>query len=616
MNDSVFEDIEQDNNPSFYGNQSILTDPYGHQQPPRYEPPTGSDSLNLAGSAHRRASYSTLVPPSNDLINSSIGLSNQIQEYINDPNLKIEIVSSERLVNSSVIVYSIQLYIDKGKDHPENNRTSIIVKRRYSEFKSLRDNLLKLYPTLIIPPIPEKHSIFSFIVNSINNSNEVNIIEMRRRYFKNFLNDLIFESSTELRNCVLLHKFLDPNYELCWYNAINEPPVNLIPDNLLLANPINPIDQNGLYSLFPTVNGFDYHSNIDNLSSLKRLNEDLANLKDQIKLFDSKGREYLRIHGNDNTEEEPDFLIDNYDHFEEIPKNLINFEVKFHHIIKILYDLDKVNARTIKDYKSVINSLIELGGNLNNFSLQIYESSSYQQSRPSSEISEPNSLSLAIEKFGSTIDSNFLNLESFIVNDLIPEWQEPVHQLVQYYISSLHLIKFYKYKVVQYKLLYKLKFAKFQDLMNLSTNPALLASADPSSPNSASNLDHLKDLNSPSLNSTLERIEARKKRGGSLATKKSWYGLFGGNNGYNKQFSQTLLSNEDEPVVANGNAQGKYKNVVIKKELNKLNQLIELTNQDMIKLTAQLSKTYEEFLEKLEKKWLELMIKFIQKGKQ
>lgn len=32
--DNLFEDIEQDNNPSFYGNPSILNDPYRPIQPP------------------------------------------------------------------------------------------------------------------------------------------------------------------------------------------------------------------------------------------------------------------------------------------------------------------------------------------------------------------------------------------------------------------------------------------------------------------------------------------------------------------------------------------------------------------------------------------------------
>jgi sorting nexin-41/42 len=33
------------------------------------------------------------------------------------------------------------------------------LRRRYSEFASFREALVRLFPTLIIPPIPEKHSM-------------------------------------------------------------------------------------------------------------------------------------------------------------------------------------------------------------------------------------------------------------------------------------------------------------------------------------------------------------------------------------------------------------------------------------------------------------------------
>lgn len=641
MNTNLFEDIEQDNNPSFYGNQSILNDPYGYHQsndpglPPNNSvpsshstPQTKFNSYNdqMTPQNSHSAGQSDIPtpnqnpsthhlqtpPPNNDLVNSTIGLSNKINDLLNDANLNVDIISSERLVGSSVIVYSIEL-----STVSDDRQSSIIVKRRYSEFKSLRDYLIKLYPTLIIPPIPEKHSLFTFLVNSINNANEVNIIEMRKRYFKTFLKDLIFDSNIELKNCVLLHKFLDPNYELCWYNAINEPPANLIPNNLLLANPINPIDQNGLYSILPVVNGFEFNSNIDNLSSLKKLNEDMKKLKDQIILFDLKGNDYYENKKKESLPDSEDFDSPNFnltledDGFSEVPTDLIQFEIKFHHIIRILGDLNKLNSRSVKNYKSVANTLIELGGNLNNFSLQIYESSNYHNQDSSK---QDNSLSLSIEKFGSTVDSNFLNFEGFIGDCLVPQWQEPVHQLIQYYTTSLNLIKFYKYKIIQFKLLYKLKFNKFQELLNLALSSNTF---NPSTPtNNGSSLDHLKELNSPTILNTLQRIESKKKRAGSGMSKKSWYGLFGGNNSYNKQYTSTLVNEGNTPTVNQFPNQFKFKISQIEKELNKLNQLIELTNNDMVKLTIELSSTYKEFLNKLEEKWLVLMISYIKNGKQ
>lgn len=612
--DNLFEDIEQDNNPSFYGNLSILHDPYGRQKD---SPQNQQGDFNHVGT-------------SEDLVNSQIGLSNQIHKLIHDPNLKVDVVSSERLVNSSVIVYSIRLALfEEEKEEPT---VSIIVKRRYSEFKSLRDNLVKLYPTTVIPPIPEKHSIFAFLANSINNNNELDIIEMRRRSFKAFLNDLIFESDEELKDCVLLHKFLDPSYELGWYMAVMEPPVSLLPKSLLLANPLDPTDQNGLYTLLPSVNGFEMNSTVDSLNPLRKLNEDLKQLKDQITLFDIKGADYVEmkkhqipsesmddasqltdVENIDGEDEDhlfdPTLLSSEYTQFTEIPKNLIHIEIKFHHIIKILSDLEKLNSRSVKNYKTIVNTLIELGGNLNNFSLQIYESASYRNGTD-----KDNTLSMAVERFGSTIDSNFLNFESFLANSLVPEWQEAIHRMVQYYVTALSLIKFYKYKIIQFKLLYKLRFNKLQELLNLTSTGTNVVVNNDGSNKSAANLDHLKDLNSPSINRAIQRMEHSKRRGNGLSTKKSWYGLFGGNNGYNKQYSNTLLQ-ADSGSVREFLDQLKFKINQIEKELNKFNQLIELINTDMLKLTEELGETYKDFLAKMERKWLALMISYIRNGR-
>ncbi|KAI5952016.1 SNX41 [Candida jiufengensis] len=687
-NDNLFDDLEQDNNPSFYGNTSILNNPYNIQQSQslpqssssfnqstisQSQPKSQSQSNdNLNDNNHINNKQSSLKQSSNnnpksptnqqqnnksrqsspnlnsnldlntnplndneypnELVNSTIGLSNKITQLLNDEDLQIDIINSEKLINSSIIVYTIQLLSEKSEN-------KIVVKRRYSEFKSLRDNLLKLFPTLIIPPIPEKHSILSYLLNSINIDNEINIIEMRKRYFKLFLNDIIFDSNPKLKNCLLLHKFFDPNYELCWYNALNEPPISFLPNNLLLANPVNPADQNGLYSILPIVNGFDINSKSDNLSNLKKINDELFKLNDQIKLFELKGFEQdLKFN---------------------IPQDLINFEIKFHKIIKNLSFLNKIDLKTTKDFKGLINILIDLGGNLNNFSLQIYN----QKIKNDSNINE---LSESIEKFGSTLDQSFLNFENFVFNQLIPQWQEPINQLIQYHQTSLNLIKFYKYKIIQFKILYKLKFNKFQQLININnlnggsvggsnsndigsnsinSAPPSFAEAKTQEEEDAvviNSLDHLKELNSPTLNNALKNISMKK-----ITKKSSWYGLFGGNNQPKKFNFQLPVETEETtsnssssappPPHNNNNNQTnsltsssstntltpivsqtttlKFKLQHIEKELNKINQLIELCNNDMIQLTKALMNTFNEFMKKLEKKWLIIMVNYIKNGK-
>jgi hypothetical protein len=42
---------------------------------------------------------------------------------------------------------------------PTDLYQGLTLRRRYSEFSSLREALVRLFPTLIIPPIPEKHSM-------------------------------------------------------------------------------------------------------------------------------------------------------------------------------------------------------------------------------------------------------------------------------------------------------------------------------------------------------------------------------------------------------------------------------------------------------------------------
>lgn len=571
--DGIFGSIEQDNNPLLYG------------MPQRGEPGFSEpQNLSVASESTQPEADSTAFN-STSLVNSQLGLSLKIQRMLNSSRLRIDVILSERLLNSNVVVYLIEMRLDKLDD-------VVIVKRRYSEFKSLRDNLVRLFPTLIVPPIPEKHTLLTYLVNSIDNTREVSIIEVRKRCFRNFLRDLVFELNPLLKNCPLLHKFVDPSYEMCWENAINEPPVSLINQNPLLANPNDPTDQNGLYLLLPLVNGFDLDSP-DNLPNLKKINDDIHRLHSEISLYERKESGAL----------EP---VATLTAFSNIPQGLINYETNFHLNIRVLHDLERINSRSVKNLKHIINILIELGGNMNNFSLQIHEVSTL----------DSNQLSLIVEKFGSTIDSNFLGFEHFVQNHAVPDWQEPVDQFTQYYFSALQLVKFYKYKLIQFKLLYKLKFNKVQEYANANNNQLSVKS--------------LKDLNinSPSINQAIRRIESKQSRAGSLKQKKSWYGLFGGNKNalfnlpednyaYKKQQEQEYAASttsEYPPNDINGHYQFKIKH--IEQEMDKLDQLIDLFNDDMIKLTENLEINFDDYLVKMERRWLEVMLAFIRNGKQ
>lgn len=72
------------------------------------------------------------------------------ENFVQITNAEKRQTDSTRSSSSSYVVYTISV-----KNVKE-------AKRRYSEFESFRKSLVKLYPTALVPPIPEKHSICKY----------------------------------------------------------------------------------------------------------------------------------------------------------------------------------------------------------------------------------------------------------------------------------------------------------------------------------------------------------------------------------------------------------------------------------------------------------------------
>lgn len=107
------------------------------------------------------------------------------------------------------------------------------VRRRYSEFESLRRCLRRLFPTIVIPPIPEKHSLSAYASSPAHAQEDVKIIEHRRRMLAAFLNRCT--AIPELSQSWLFERFLDPN--VSW----NEVLVQVeMPKTPLQAPPLDP----------------------------------------------------------------------------------------------------------------------------------------------------------------------------------------------------------------------------------------------------------------------------------------------------------------------------------------------------------------------------------------
>ncbi|RDX54376.1 PX-domain-containing protein [Lentinus brumalis] len=110
---------------------------------------------------------------------------------------------------------------------------------RYSEFESLRSNLVKLYPTLIIPPIPSKQTIGDYAVKQAKAKEDAAMIARRKRMLQTFLNRIARHPI--LSNEHVFHRFLDG--EVSWTEVLNSPPISLLPKNILKAPSHNPTDQ-------------------------------------------------------------------------------------------------------------------------------------------------------------------------------------------------------------------------------------------------------------------------------------------------------------------------------------------------------------------------------------
>lgn len=89
-------------------------------------------------------------------------------------------------------------------------------RHRYSEFESLRGSLSKLYPTLIVPPIPSKQTIGDYAVKQGKAKEDATLIARRKRLLQTFLNRLARHPI--LSNEHVFHRFLDG--EVSWVSYI------------------------------------------------------------------------------------------------------------------------------------------------------------------------------------------------------------------------------------------------------------------------------------------------------------------------------------------------------------------------------------------------------------
>ncbi|ORZ03826.1 hypothetical protein BCR43DRAFT_451438 [Syncephalastrum racemosum] len=102
-------------------------------------------------------------------------------------------------------------------------------KRRYSEFESLRKSLSKLHPTLIVPPIPEKHSLVDYAALQTRVKDDLPMVEKRKRMLQTFLNRVARHPI--LGRDHVFHRFLESG--VSWSDVLHSPPLSMLPKNPL-----------------------------------------------------------------------------------------------------------------------------------------------------------------------------------------------------------------------------------------------------------------------------------------------------------------------------------------------------------------------------------------------
>ena len=150
-----------------------------------------------------------------------------------------------------------------------------IVKRRYSDFESLKNILGRLFPTSLIPPIPKKETIKTYgkaitgstndfslptddmdlidlsssVINENIPSTDAKLIRHRIRMLTLFLEKVL--QNKEINTTSIITDFLEAN-NTNWNEFVaSSPTFSSLPKNILNCNPLDPANTSRLYVSLP-----------------------------------------------------------------------------------------------------------------------------------------------------------------------------------------------------------------------------------------------------------------------------------------------------------------------------------------------------------------------------
>ncbi|KAJ5908780.1 Sorting nexin-41 [Penicillium taxi] len=402
---------DEDNNPygAFENHEPHISDSLHSAalSPPLYEHDDEHDSTppSSRGSNNDPPDYITHSDDLSDPEEAEYGVESQEYPRKNVYDSRIEQILYE---NPDMQI----LITDAGKNH-EGGGSFIVytirtgdleVRRRYSEFASLRQTLVNLHPTLIVPPIPEKHSMADYAAKPTKAKEDTAIIDLRKRMLAVFLNRC--RQMNEIREDGVWWRFLDPN--VSWNEVLHSHPASSVPKNNLKAPPLDPANPTQAHGWLP-------------------IPSSSAKLKSGGGAVTSPGTAASPTSPGDNTEGPPTLYqaSDSLGRFppesrklseQELDPYFLNFEASTRELELLLQgNIEKVNRRTLAHLSSLSADLMELGARYNGFSLS-------EQSP---------SVAAAIERIGQAADTSYIETEE-LSNSLSSSFAEPMRESAQF----------------------------------------------------------------------------------------------------------------------------------------------------------------------------------------
>ncbi|KAG6040417.1 Sorting nexin, cytoplasm-to-vacuole targeting pathway/endosomal sorting [Claviceps citrina] len=298
----------------------------------------------------------------------------------------------------------------------------IEVRRRYSEFASLREALTRLHPTLIIPPIPEKHTMADYAAKPTSAKQDQQIIDLRKRMLAVFLNRC--RRMEAVRDDGVWWRFLDPNAS--WSEVLHSHPVASIPKSVLKAPPLNPANPTPAHNFLPVP------------STSAKLKTSAGHSYDAKPSATQAGSHVIgRFPPDSNAYTEHD--LDPY---------FVSYEASTKELEQLLNGpMEKVNRRTLSHLSALATDLCELGSRFNAFALS----------------EQAPSLGPAIERVGQAADLSYIATEE-LAGSLGASFAEPMRENAQFASVVKSVLRYRVLRRVQQDLTAE-ELAKKRDLL-------------------------------------------------------------------------------------------------------------------------------------------------------